>query len=324
MVSPKLSFSAAMGAATNVVYAFTGQWMYFELMDTMAVPEDFPKVFLITGPFTLLIYLAVALLGYGFGAGNMDLVASMPHGMPLRVTAAMLFVHVVIVYLIRSVVLSRFFHHLCHPQDVEERTVASYFRHGGWSVAMLTFSYLIANSVPFFSQLLGLIGGLLAGPINFLLPIMLFLVAKGRGLQLGLGEPETMRTYQAPPQQVSKQVPPTILGVDDEAAARGRDTEPCCGGGSDNERSGDEESKTREVKVDKMASGDLSCFQLACQGLLSLPYWEQLLLTMTALFIVVVMLVGVFDQVEQVLQLEDKLGKPFSCHLLEPPAAPTC
>ena len=26
----------------QVVYSFSGQWMYFELIDTMAEPQDFP------------------------------------------------------------------------------------------------------------------------------------------------------------------------------------------------------------------------------------------------------------------------------------------
>ncbi|CAL1173006.1 unnamed protein product [Cladocopium goreaui] len=77
---PGLSFLVGLGAATNVVYSFSGQWMYFELIDTMAEPKDFPKAFLVSGPFMLVTYLAVALLGYWFGAGKMNLINGMPHG----------------------------------------------------------------------------------------------------------------------------------------------------------------------------------------------------------------------------------------------------
>merc|ERR1740123_2167414 len=55
---------------------------------------------------------------------------------------------------------------------------------------MLFSGFVLANAVPFFSQFLGLLGGLLAGPINFLLPIVLFLVARGDNLRWEKESPE--------------------------------------------------------------------------------------------------------------------------------------
>ena len=45
-----LSFTAVFGGATNLVYAYAGQWMYFEMMTEMEAPADFPKAFLLPGP----------------------------------------------------------------------------------------------------------------------------------------------------------------------------------------------------------------------------------------------------------------------------------
>lgn len=177
---PGVSLLTCLGAATNVVYSFSGQWMYFELMDTMAEPKDFPKAFLVSGPFMLTTYLSVALLGYWFGSGKMDLVGGMPHGPTLQVAAVLLFMHVVIVYLIKSVVLIRYAHGSCRPGQVEKRSCRSYLEHGGWGVGVLLFCFLVSNIILFFSQLLGIIGGFFAGPISFLFPITFFLVAKGR------------------------------------------------------------------------------------------------------------------------------------------------
>jgi len=97
----------------------------------------------------------------------------------------MLFIHVGIVYLLKTVVLARYLHRLCSPLDLEARTVSSYLKHSSWSIAMLAVGFLIANAIPFFSQMLGLIGGLLAGPINFVLPIILYLAALRRHSSCG-------------------------------------------------------------------------------------------------------------------------------------------
>ena len=42
--------TAVFGGATNLVYAYAGQWMYFEMMTEMEAPADFPKAFLLPGP----------------------------------------------------------------------------------------------------------------------------------------------------------------------------------------------------------------------------------------------------------------------------------
>jgi len=104
----------------------------------------------------------------------------MPKGPALSVAATILYLHVLIVYLIKSIVLQRYAHRVTSPCDFEKRTLSSYVKHGGWGIALLVFAALVANAVPFFSQLLGLIGGFLSGPINFVLPMILYLLAVGR------------------------------------------------------------------------------------------------------------------------------------------------
>merc|ERR1711972_287551 len=126
------------------------------------------------------IYLTVALISHHFGVNKGDIVEFMPRGPALQVTAVLLFVHVLIVYLIKSVVLQQFCHSILSPADADKRGMLAYAKHGSFGFAMLVFGYLVANAVPFFSQLLGLIGGFLGGPINFLFPIYMFCAALGR------------------------------------------------------------------------------------------------------------------------------------------------
>lgn len=104
----------------------------------------------------------------------------METGPTLRVAAGCLFAHVIVVYLVKSLVLSRYLHSITSPNDLDADTAISYLKNASWGCGMLVFGYIVANVFPFFYQLMGLIGGLLAAPINFLVPIALYLTAIGR------------------------------------------------------------------------------------------------------------------------------------------------
>jgi hypothetical protein len=302
LVAPNLSFMQAFGAATNVVYSYAGQWMYFELMDTMASPEEFPSAFFLTGPFMVTTYLAVAILGYALGAGEHDIMASMPRGSISSFAAVALFAHVLIVYLVKGVVLARYLHRLCSPLDLEGRTLASYLKHGSWGVAMLVFGWVVANLIPFFSQLLGIIGGLFAGPINFLLPMLLYLLALG-GSHLRKealpGESPRMNLIGAPLESSSAEPQGRRVPVPDvpEIAAGA----PCKG---KCQRSLDGESEAT------------LCRKVAC-ALCKLPQWEVALILFTACFIILTMVVGVTEEVRQVVQMHKGYGSPLACHLFQ-------
>ncbi len=49
--APTLTVFTLFGATSNIVYAYTGHWMYFELMDEMRAPQEFARTFLLTAPF---------------------------------------------------------------------------------------------------------------------------------------------------------------------------------------------------------------------------------------------------------------------------------
>lgn len=267
--------------------------MYFELMDTMSQPQDFPRAFAISGPFMMTVYLVVALASYTLGAGRDDLVASMEKGTTLRVVALLLFVHVAIVYLIKSVVLARYFHGLFHPGEVEQRTAASYFRHGGWGVAMLSFGFLVANAVPFFSHLLGLIGGLLAGPINFILPIVFYLNASGRHIHLQ--KSDTIKVEGACEREE---------GIITEYGT-------CTIDSGEEEESSITTSTTTTTKSSQ--AQQISRIYACCAAVYALPAWEIAMLVCTLVLTFLTIGLGFTDQVRQVLELQSQ-GAPFSCH----------
>eukprot|EP00403_Amphidinium_massartii_P034622 CAMPEP_0178443038 /NCGR_PEP_ID=MMETSP0689_2-20121128/38585_1 /TAXON_ID=160604 /ORGANISM="Amphidinium massartii, Strain CS-259" /LENGTH=543 /DNA_ID=CAMNT_0020066825 /DNA_START=72 /DNA_END=1699 /DNA_ORIENTATION=+ len=320
--APGLSLSKIMGATTNIVYAYAGQWMYFELMDTMSKPSDFPWAFAVSGPFMVTVYLAVALLGYGLGAGRAQLLRSMAVGPTLRFAAAMLFAHVVIVYLIKNVVLARYFLGRCRPEDVDAKTCKSYLNYSCISVAMLLLGYFVANAVPFFNQLLGLMGGLFAGPINFLLPILFYLVALGRKMQAAASQGQTQGygsvsittqrsasgdTASSPAGALPAQTigspsgahapAPEMVTAEDVTLISGQAVNPDVLGPS------------------LPDSGEqASVWQLFCLGWQAMPRWEAAVVCLITVLITLTMGLGVYENVKEIVALEGHYGEPFSCH----------
>ena len=61
-VAAGLQFTTVFGAASNLVYAYAGMWMYHEMMAEMEAPADFPKAFAVSGPIMVSLYLLVAFL----------------------------------------------------------------------------------------------------------------------------------------------------------------------------------------------------------------------------------------------------------------------
>jgi amino acid permease len=173
-----LTFVEVFGGLTNILYAYTGHWMYFELMSEMENPAEFPKVFTVNGPFCLIAYLLVASIGYYYEGreAHPSFLDALPRGTQYRVASAILFAHVVVVYVLKSIVLVRFLHSRSSSRfDTDSRRAR--IEYALWALMLLALGSVVAQAVPFFNLLLGLIGGLLAAPTSFLLPAFLYFAA---------------------------------------------------------------------------------------------------------------------------------------------------
>jgi len=171
-----LTFGSFFGAMTNVLYSYAGHWMYLELMSEMSVPSDFPKVFYINAPVQLTLYLGVALIGYYYQGDKASgyLPDNIPPGTVHGVASALLFVHVMVAYLLKSIPLARYLHTLIDPASADETSYAAHSKFAACGIGILIAGTLVANAIPFFDTFLGLIGGILSGPIAYVVPIGLF------------------------------------------------------------------------------------------------------------------------------------------------------
>jgi len=174
-INTESSFADMLAVIGMVVYAYGGNWMYFEIMSEMKEPQDFPKAYLVNGPLQLGFYLISGLVGYAFRGDQAKayLLDELPFGTGFRIASLMLFLHVLITYSIKSTVLTRHLYQ-SFTQDPEwEKSI--------WFVLttlLMVGGSILALSMPFFGEMLGLIGCLLGAPICFFLPIAFFICGK--------------------------------------------------------------------------------------------------------------------------------------------------
>jgi len=199
------------GAMTNIIFSYTGHWLYFELMAEMQTPEHFPRVFTINAPLQVGLYLLVACWGYYFAGdkANGYFLDNLPSGPAYRWASVLLFVHVGIAFLLKNVALARFLHGLLAPSRVDVQLsepggVRAHAEYAGCAVLLLVLGAGVAKAVPYFMDFMGLVGGLLGGPISFLLPMAFYVGARRRAKRAcalgaaGCGSARTLSTDTSP------------------------------------------------------------------------------------------------------------------------------
>lgn len=195
LVQPNLTLLPFFGSMGNICYAFTGHWMYFEMMVEMERPETFPKVFYINAPIQLGLYLVVTITGYYYLGDTAT--GYLPDNIPRKSTeraivSLLLFCHIAISYLIKSINLSRYVcsvvapsimpmqqHDQAGPHSTAspDESMAGRALYYVSAVLLLISGWGVVNAIPVFDELVGLIGALLSAPISFIIPIIFYVLA---------------------------------------------------------------------------------------------------------------------------------------------------
>lgn len=166
-------FGEFFGAISMMVFAFSGNWMYFELMAEMDRPQDFLRAFTIAGPTQVGMYCVTGIAGYvTFGqAVPFSIMDTLQFGLPMRLAALFLAVHVMAGTGTNSVILARFFHSRISPKDVNEDTPRAQMIRFGIYLVMFGSCAIISLTVESFGSLISLIGAMFEAPISFILPM---------------------------------------------------------------------------------------------------------------------------------------------------------
>lgn len=325
-----LTVFTVFGAITNILLSYTGHWLYFELMAEMHEPEEFPRVFSINAPVQVSLYLLVACWGYYY-AGNTAagyFLDNLPNGMAYQLASGLLFVHVIVAFLIKNVVLSRFLHGLISPSRVSKRWSEpgggrAHAEHVCCAVLVLVACFLMANVVPFFMEFLGLIGGFLSGPISFILPMVFYAVAQRRmseGVTGFVEENVDVDIDTKAPIGVAKLPGPLATSgqpCDPIAVDRPRPT-PCRASAPWSSQALAQEGLCKPLLDVSSTEGgeELRTRRRCASATLGLSRLDLAFFLVVGILTILTMVVGTYDVLLRIIANLDEFGPPFSCKVL--------
>lgn len=181
------TFPSAFNSVSNAVFAYGGHVAWLSFISEFRHPEEFPKALVLLQSIDTTLYVIAALVIYRFAGesvpapalnANSPIVSKVAWGiaMPTIIIAGVIFAHVTAKYIyIRMFVGTKYLH---------SRGLVAVGTWIGLGVATWIISWIIAQSIPNFSDLLGFISALCASWFSYGIPGFLwFYLNKGRWTQ---------------------------------------------------------------------------------------------------------------------------------------------
>lgn len=167
------SFPAAFNSVSNIVFAYGGHVAWISFIAELRDPKEFPKALLLQQSLDIILYLTASLVIYRYAgegvtspalSSNSKIVRKVAWGiaLPTIVIAGVIFAHVTAKY-----VFIRMFAGTKHLHS------RGWFATGTWigiAAGLWTVAWIIAESIPDFSDLLGIISALFASWFSYGLP----------------------------------------------------------------------------------------------------------------------------------------------------------
>jgi len=185
--SQVISFFTFYTSISSFVFSYQGQDMFVELMDDMADKKQAAKAVSSAYTFMSLAYGITVLAAYGNQGENTPgfLPDGLKDGPAKAVTGVLIAFHVLVAYVFTSNLVGKFFFSKVFPQSSianasKGSLIESLPTRMRWLAVQSTlvlFSYVIANLIPNFESMQGLLGSLCAAPIVFGFPSLFFLRA---------------------------------------------------------------------------------------------------------------------------------------------------
>ena len=183
---PDVTFASAFLSTTNVIFAYSFAVCQFSFMSEMHTPKDYVKSIWALGIMEIFIYTITGGLIYAFVGSEVSSPAILSAGHTVsRVAFGIALPVIFISGSINTTVACRYIVHRVFPKSNPIRytnTVMGWIVWGGLCLGATIIAFVIAEAVPFFNALLGLISSLFISGFSFYFPALFwfFLLKEGK------------------------------------------------------------------------------------------------------------------------------------------------
>ncbi|SPQ24395.1 9e913667-6668-4786-bfba-0f1c4a68793d [Thermothielavioides terrestris] len=178
-VSRTIGFTSAFLSVTNIAVAFSGHSCFFSVMSELKQPNDWPKALMLLQLSDTVLYIVVSVVIYVYVGPDVPSPALSAAGsvvvrkviwgiaMPTIIIAGVIYGHVAAKYIFVRV--------FAGTKHVAKRTTRGFIGWLGVTAAIWIVAWVIAQSIPVFSNLLGLVCALFASWFSYGIPGALWL-----------------------------------------------------------------------------------------------------------------------------------------------------
>ena len=180
-----LSFAEAFIAITNIVFAYSFSMCQFSFMDEMHSPKDYVKSIWALGLIEIFIYTMTGALVYAFVGADVKSPSLLSAGPTLSKVAFGVGLPVIFISgSINTTVVGRYIHGRIYKDSITRfiNTPKGWATWLGVISAVTVVAFIIAEVIPFFSDLLAVSSALFISGFTFYLPAMMWfkLLCKGK------------------------------------------------------------------------------------------------------------------------------------------------
>lgn len=164
-------FLDAYNSISAFLFAYQGQSIFLEVMAEMREPRQWPLSIYLSHTIMATCYSITAFVGYYYlgDAAPAFLPAVLREGWLKTVVNLLLAFHVLVAYVINNIPLCAML-----KRRYLKGAETPLYQHYALSLAMLAFAWLLTNVIPFFADMVSIIGALCGSPIMMGLPPLFY------------------------------------------------------------------------------------------------------------------------------------------------------
>ena len=179
-LAPATNILSFFGALSSVTFAFQGQSIFMELITETKNPKEFTKSSSFAFAIMCFFYMFAVIVAYGVDGDQV--VGYLPDvltaGAVKTFVNILVVLHVTVGYVLSMQAVHSYAHSKVFPKTFKSESTPARIHWLLITVSFIFFAFVIANLVPFFSDVNSLIGALLGAPIVFGFPSLYYLLAK--------------------------------------------------------------------------------------------------------------------------------------------------